>query len=346
MGHLVTLACATAVATLVPLSGKTQSQEKQKAIEPPEIVVTGLERFDTRDDDRLTGEELLKALRRRRPISEVILPASASEPGAEKQRPTLLPEGSAVVDRVGLLARDGVWWTLVSDQAEGERPTKLLPNASLEVMVRTAGGTASPLKFVVSGEMSVFGGENYMLVRVVRRSVAGDRRDGSSVGSSTYEPGAKEPKQGDSADSGESTKATAMSEEVSVEDLLAAIQIEQPELEVLALSAQPSKERLDRGARSSRTLIPDGSPLLNRPGRLIRDGPWWTFALESDQPQHPEPPLKLLPNKSVELMLRASERGNHGVVFLVSGEVTVFEGDNFLLPRVAMLRAESSNLRK
>jgi hypothetical protein len=67
---------------------------------------------------------------------------------------------------------------------------------------------------------------------------------------------------------------------------------------------------------------------------------------ESDHPEYPEPPMKLLPNQSVELMLRASARGGGGLVFVVSGEVTLFEGENYLLPRVAMRRIDTGNTRK
>ena len=56
--------------------------------------------------------------------------------------------------------------------------------------------------------------------------------------------------------------------------------------------------------------------------------------------------MKVLPNQSVEMMLDASKRDNHGLVFLVSGEITLFEGENFLLPTIAMRRIDTGNLRK
>jgi hypothetical protein len=67
---------------------------------------------------------------------------------------------------------------------------------------------------------------------------------------------------------------------------------------------------------------------------------------ESDHPDRPEPPIKLLPNKSLEFMVRTSERESIGLVFLVSGEATVFQGENYLLSRVAMQRIDTGNLRR
>ena len=80
--------------------------------------------------------------------------------------------------------------------------------------------------------------------------------------------------------------------------------------------------------------------------------------------------MKLLPNKNVELMVQTLaagntlEEGNDGLesggtlaagvmptvggaqVFVVSGEVTAFNGENYLLPRVAMRMTDTGNLRK
>ena len=111
-------------------------------------------------------------------------------------------------------------------------------------------------------------------------------------------------------------------------------------------------------------------------GTATDGGPWWTFVFESDHPDHPELPMKLLPNKNVELMVQTfsagdtPDEGDDGLaaggtltagrmlasgellaaggtqVFVVSGEVTAFRGENYLLPRVAMRMTDTGNLRK
>ena len=47
-----------------------------------------------------------------------------------------------------------------------------------------------------------------------------------------------------------------------------------------------------------------------------------------------------------QLMVEALAQGATGLVFLVSGEVTSFNGRNYLLPRVARRRFVDGNLRK
>ena len=56
--------------------------------------------------------------------------------------------------------------------------------------------------------------------------------------------------------------------------------------------------------------------------------------------------MRVLANLNTELMVRAAEGPGAGQVFVVSGEVTLFEGENYLLPRVAMRRIDSGNLTK
>ncbi len=330
MGCLIKIACAITVA----LGLSIHSQAGQ----------------DTRN--HRAAEELLKAFQRQRPTNKVIPPASASDRSAtprgwrpigvrRSQGATLLPEGRALVSRSGRLVHEGRWWTFAFDPAEGGPPIRLLPNASLEVMVRTASGSASPVKFVVSGEITVFEGADYLLVRMVRRSVVADEPSAPQEETVPVERTFTE----EEAPTGEEARQT-VSGDLAVEDVLAKLKRQRPEQETIPLDQAVLDDRADRGTTGVRALIPDGSPLMSRLGRLVRDGEWWSFAFESDRPDHPEPPMKLLPSNSVELMLQAARRGANGLVFLVSGEVTAFQGDNFLLPRVAVRRIATDNLRK
>ena len=113
-----------------------------------------------------TAEELLEALRKRRPANEVILPQSASQLGNIVSK--LLPEGSAMVDRAGAITADDPWWMFTP--ADGGKPIRLLPNLTLETMVRMAEASETPLLFAVSGELMVFDGANYLLVRSAPRA--------------------------------------------------------------------------------------------------------------------------------------------------------------------------------
>ncbi|MFO0973001.1 MAG: hypothetical protein U1A27_06130 [Phycisphaerae bacterium] len=92
-------------------------------------------------------------------------------------------------------------------------------------------------------------------------------------------------------------------------------------------------------------LYPDGYRLVDRPGRLVRQGEQWMYAIESRGTEQAELPLRLLPNRMLEDMEIASGGGTESVVFLVSGEVTEYKGVNYLMVQKMLLRPETGNLR-
>lgn len=96
----------------------------------------------------------------------------------------------------------------------------------------------------------------------------------------------------------------------------------------------------------SATLLREGEYLNNLAGRLSRDGSWWTFVFESDSPDALRPPMRLLPNQQVERLVRETEASRESLTFVVSGEVTLFESENYLLLRKALRRRTMGNLVK
>lgn len=346
MQHLITV-CSVTVAAGVCLAEPPDRRPQQAPDSAAGFQVSGVDAADQAPEDQPTAEELLKALQRYRPANEVIPPASSAENVGQPAQRMLWPEGSAVVNRAGWLIEHRSWSRFVFAPPDGEPPIRLLPNAGLEVMTRTAAGSQSPVKFAVSGEMTVFEGENYLLVRVVRRSAGTDRQIVGPEGvESETGPTEKPTLQPGQEDSDAAPVGDALSGDVPVEDVLAVLKQQEPGEDVLEPLESSAEDRLDSYPAAARRLIPDGSPLVQRPGRLAHEGQWWTFVFESDHPDHPEPPMKLLPNKSVEMMVGVLKCQAGGLVFLVSGEVTVFRGENFLLSRVAVLRADSGNLRR
>lgn len=94
-----------------------------------------------------------------------------------------------------------------------------------------------------------------------------------------------------------------------------------------------------------RKLMPDGSHLVDRAGRLTRDGDYLTFTFESRGEGPIEMPLRLLPNRLLENMEMIAEGGRKSVVFVVSGEVTEYRGVNYLLLEKLLIRPDLGNLR-
>ncbi|MCH7720784.1 MAG: hypothetical protein IH988_07310 [Planctomycetes bacterium] len=92
--------------------------------------------------------------------------------------------------------------------------------------------------------------------------------------------------------------------------------------------------------------LPDGHYLVDRAGWLGQEGPWYTFVFASEDVQDPQPPMKLLPNRMLEWMVREAEGSTEQVNFKVSGEVTDFFGENFLLLRKSLRKRNLGNFKR
>ena len=100
-----------------------------------------------------------------------------------------------------------------------------------------------------------------------------------------------------------------------------------------------------RAATAATKLLPDGSRLVDRPGRLTRVAGFFTFSFESRGTGAPELPMRLLPNRLLEDMEIVSAGGERPLVFIVSGEVTEYRGVNYLLVQKLLVRPDLGNLR-
>lgn len=92
-------------------------------------------------------------------------------------------------------------------------------------------------------------------------------------------------------------------------------------------------------------LYPDGYRIVDRPGRLAREGDYYVFAFESRGRGEAELPIRLLPNRLLEDMEIASAGSTKPIVFLISGELTEYHGVNYLLVQKLLTRPTLGNLK-
>lgn len=141
--------------------------------------------------------------------------------------------------------------------------------------------------------------------------------------------------------------------QVSAEDVLREFQRDRPKAQPL-LPKAPGEETVARepqgkgAGHGSRLRLPDGYFLVDRAGRLVQADTWWVFTFVGDNnpDTNPDPPMRLLPNQMLERMIRESQGTMQSVEFIVSGEVTDFMGDNYLLLRKLMRKRDLGNLSK
>lgn len=101
----------------------------------------------------------------------IISPQGGVEAKAEAS-PSLLPEGTTIAERAGKLVRSGEHWEFQffrSDVQSGLQGVEILKSAFLDQMERLA--QTGVTDFVVSGEMTTYRGQNFLLIRKVRRHV-------------------------------------------------------------------------------------------------------------------------------------------------------------------------------
>ena len=225
------------------------------------------------------------------------------------KKPQLLPEGTPIVSALGRPVRDGDSWLFVFEGRQGEPshpPMPLLRNTWLEVLVPDDPTVDEGEMFILSGEVTTYRNRNYLLANVPMRASRQGRPEAVAAAVPSGDP---------------------LSER-SADEVLKIMQAAAPETPVVW---GPSSQAL---------------PVIGRPGRLIRDDTWWTFVFESDHPEHAEPRLRILPSQLLEMMADQVEAGATGLVFVVSGDVTEYRGDRYLLTRSAMGRPEMGNLSK
>jgi len=286
------------------------AEAKEKSPSPP------------RDEAQPTAEDLLRALQRQRPPNDVIPPGSAG-PGWDWKRPKpqLWPEGFSLVNKIGSLQQKGdKWWFQFESPGSDCPPAmQLLPNTNLEVLVRMVTGSPAPIRFTVSGEMTVFEGRNCLLVRTASR--------------------ASPPPSVEAAPAASPTRIHA---DAPAGDVLSILREQSPDQPALSMPPESTTRPLRRSGVMPHALA-EGTAVVQRVGRLVRAEGRWSLASDSQRADAAEQPIRILPNRVLEMTIADLHR-NENAVFTVSGEVTLYFGENYLLPRVAMRRVDTGNL--
>ena len=78
--------------------------------------------------------------------------------------------------------------------------------------------------------------------------------------------------------------------------------------------------------------IPEGGFVWNQVGRLTKDAKTgeWLFVFDADGKALRDPPMGVIPSRLLMAMQKASDNGTKATKFRVSGEVTEYEGRNYL----------------
>ncbi len=227
-----------------------------------------------------------------------------------------MPEGTAIVDRACRLVRQGSNWEI---QADDGAAISVLPNVQLEAMRSMYEDSGGLMSFVVSGEVTVYHDQNFLLIKHVTR------KNPAPVAAN---PNAASP-------------SSAVRADASAEDVLSALQNQRP-----VGNAVGDQDLVPSGRSGSagNAAMQDGSLVVRSSGRLIHEDSRWLFLFD-DEKAAGQRTVALLPNQSLEIMTQMAERTQGGLIFIVSGEMTQFGPDNFLLVRGVTRLLDLGNLR-
>ncbi len=252
-------------------------------------------------------------------------------------RPPLLPEGSFIVRTRGVLLMTD-WGAHIFAFAPDEsgsrmRPMVVLPGDTLGRM-ETAARSTGPINpassgrvlvighFLVTGQVTVYRGRNCL--SPTSFSLADE------VPSVSTPPAAQ-------ATTPPSQPARPPETDPEIDALIT-------DLEALRTTPRPSAPIPDRrawNAGADESLIPEGTAIARRKGRLVRSGRGEiAVAFDTGPEGREDPPLTLLPCAATEGLERAVVRYGDNTPFEFSGRVFTYQGRNYLLP--LMYVAESS----
>jgi hypothetical protein len=100
-------------------------------------------------------------------------------------------------------------------------------------------------------------------------------------------------------------------------------------------------------ANSSRPdrVLQEGTAVISRRGKLTRDpSGGWMFIFDADATGLIDPPMRLLPCLLLEQLETFARHNNSGAAILISGQVYLYGGRNFLLPTVFRVPRERTNI--
>jgi hypothetical protein len=300
---------------------------------------------------RVPGELLEK-----RPTQVLVLPSEPMDAGgdmsyqsaaavghvdAEKPR---LPEGYVVAARQAVIEKASKWYVAHLKPVEGRPsapPLRILPNRRLSMIEAILSASDRQPRFMITGRVTEFEGNNYILLENIA-----EIPEGAEYPARREKPA---PRQAKPVERPDSTAPEPSAEEILAELMkqkpLKSVVLPENVQEVTMTTAPADKQSPETDAEQKKRgpRWPEETLLINRPGRLVPGESGWLLTFEDQGANPSDQPIRLLPNRLLESAVAASAGGTRGVVFIVSGEVTVHDRTNYLLLRKVLTRRDLGN---
>ena len=272
------------------------------------------------------------------PASSQTAPETSKSPGDGENfgmqlpgRAPLLREGSLLVDVRGWMRLDEPTksWLYVIDENDASAPgysLTLLPNTILTEMIQLhAIAKGKPVSFEASGKVLVYRGKSFFLpthapamVRFESPRTNDENERNSVVPSSSSQMN---------------------SDDDSVSSIMRNL-----ERKVGSVARASSYSR-DASRTDAPTLLLEGSMIVSRRGRIIRSNSGsWIFVFDADASGLGDPPMTLFPCLLLERIEDYASLQGGVAPIMLSGQVFIFNHQNYLYPTVFQIPRGRSRL--
>lgn len=102
------------------------------------------------------------------------------------------------------------------------------------------------------------------------------------------------------------------------------------------------------GATTAAPLRREGQFIITRRARMVRapgGGPGWLMVFEADSSGMQDPPMYVLPCQLLEDMEAILQQQGDSAVFIISGQVYVYRGANYIMPTLMKIAPQRDNLQ-
>jgi len=290
------------------------------------------------------------------------LESAAEDDPLQVFRAPLLREGSSLVEAVATLKRDPDqdWWTLTvqpQDSAEPAYELAVLPCTRLAEMERILEAMRNEVTFQVTGRVYVYRDGNYLLPShaAVVSAAAPSSATAPSPPITAAPTGTDRSAEGDAATrpaaGGRDSAESIMSELEQQAGPIArssATAARSPRNGLSAadgVGANGSADPASASAAHAAASLQENAAVVNRRGKITRDrSGGWLLVLDADASGLADPPLKLLPCMLLESIEDYARRMGNNSPIVITGQVFLYSGQNYLLPTVYRIPRESSRL--
>ncbi|MBN1845119.1 MAG: hypothetical protein JW810_05510 [Sedimentisphaerales bacterium] len=250
-----------------------------------------------------------------------------------------------------------------TDPIHYHHPMEVLPGKWLTAMLKVVANQVDmTVDFRVWGEVTTYQNLNYILPTFVATlslfgkeapTDAADAQRISPLEAALVRPGPQNNEQDNPADLPDDRQSELPEQlRIMLEKIPRTRPLELPEATTTSGSAAPQTPTdamvAVKGAKTPPPARRDGQMVIDRVGRIHYDpeAGRWLFSFEADGASLAEPPMILHPCRLLEVMETAVQRANLSIRFRVSGQISIYQGRNYMLLRKVLMVYDLENFTK